>query len=220
MGSMKNGKKFKRSGRPLYRFIKRTVDIIGALVGCVLLIPITIIIWMANLFSSDNGSVFYFQKRIGLNGKSFVLFKYRSMVTDADRILNKYLSENPDAKKEFEEFKKLKNDPRITPIGRFIRKSSLDEFPQFINVLKGDMSLVGPRPYLCRERSALGDAYNTIITVKPGLTGPWQVGGRNDIPFCDRVKLDVEYVNNLSILKDAKYLLGTFIELFRKRGAM
>lgn len=154
-------------GKKIYRIVKRIVDIIGALIGCVLLIPLTIGIWIANIIAKDNGPVFYVQKRIGKDGKVFKMYKFRSMVVNADKKLKRYLLDNPEANEEFKTYRKLKEDPRITPIGKFIRKTSLDEFPQFINVLKGDMSLVGPRPYLPREKRAMKKAYKEIIKVKP-----------------------------------------------------
>lgn len=208
--------------KKIYRVIKRIIDIIGALVGCMILVPLTIGIWIANIISKDNGPVFYVQKRIGKNGKVFVMYKYRSMVVDADRKLKRYLLDNPEANKEFMEFRKLKEDPRITTVGKFIRKTSLDEFPQFINVLKGDMSLVGPRPYLPREKRVMGKAYKEIIKTKPGLTGPWQVNGRSEISLEDRLQMDVEYIKTESLKIDIKYLLKTVTKILKSdnEGAM
>lgn len=205
---------------PAYIFLKRTVDIICAAVGCVMLIPTTVFLFFANLIAGDGSSVFYTQDRIGLNGKPFKIFKYRSMVNNAEQKLSEYLAENEEARKEYDEFKKLKNDPRITKVGNFIRKTSIDEFPQFINVLKGDMTLVGPRPYLTSEAEAMGEDYEHIIKAKPGLTGPWQVAGRNEIPFDKRLVLDREYVKKITLKKDAWYFFSTFSKLFSKKGAM
>lgn len=210
----------KIDNKKVYRVIKRTIDIIGALVGCIVLIPLTICIWIANMIAKDNGPVFYVQKRIGKDGKTFKMYKYRSMVVDADRKLKRYLLDNPEANEEFLTYRKLKDDPRITPVGKFIRKTSLDEFPQFINVLKGDMSLVGPRPYLPREKRAMKKAYKEIIKVKPGLTGPWQVNGRSEISLEERMKMDIEYVENCSLKNDINYFLRTFTKLFQKEGAI
>lgn len=202
--------------KKIYKGFKRIVDIIGALVGCIILIPLTIGIFIANVISKDNGPIFYVQKRIGKNGKKFKMIKYRSMVVNADQKLRRYLLDNPEANEEFIKYRKLKEDPRITPIGNFIRKTSLDEFPQFINVLKGDMSLVGPRPYLPREKRAMGKSYREIIKVKPGLTGPWQVAGRSEISLNERLRMDIEYVENENLTNDAKYLLKTIFKLFKK----
>lgn len=204
-----------------YRVIKRCMDIIGSLVGIVLLVPITIVIWIGRLILKENdGPLFYEQLRIGKNGKQFRLYKYRSMVMDADKKLAEYLKENEEARKEYKKYKKLKEDPRITRIGNVIRKFSIDEFPQFINVLKGDMSLVGPRPYLPREREDMGENYDTIVTVKPGITGYWQVNGRNDIDFEERTQMDVAYVHDKCTWFDIKLIIKTFLKIFKKEGAI
>ena len=214
-------KKNVSGGKLFYRLIKRIIDIIGGIVGCLLLIPITFVLYIANLVSKENkGPLFYEQLRIGKNGKQFRIYKYRSMVMNADEKLWEYLNNNPEAKEEYTKYKKLKNDPRITRIGRFIRKTSIDEFPQFINVLKGDMSLVGPRPYLHREIDDMGKGYNEIIKVKPGLTGPWQTAGRSSVSFEDRVAMDTEYVKTYSLIKDAKFLFKTFTKLLKNQDAM
>ena len=155
--------------------IKRILDIIGGLCGILILIPLTIGIWIANKLLKDDGPIFYTHERIGQDGKIFKMYKYRSMVVGADEKLKEYLKENEEARKEYKEYKKLKNDPRITKIGKFIRKTSIDEFPQFINVLKGDMSLVGPRPYLPREKEEINGFFKYITSCKPGITGLWQV---------------------------------------------
>lgn len=207
--------------RKIYRVIKRIVDIIGALVGCIILLPLTLGIWIANMIAKDNGPIFYVQKRIGKNGKSFKMYKFRSMVVDADRKLKRYLLNNPEANEEFMEFRKLKDDPRITPVGSFIRKTSLDEFPQFINVLKGDMSLVGPRPYMPREKRTMGKAYKEIIKVKPGLTGPWQVNGRSELTLKERMKMDIEYIQTENAINDIKYLFKTVFKIVKSdKGAI
>lgn len=147
--------------------LKRCMDILGSIIGIIALIPLTIIIGIANFALGDRGPMFYIQDRIGKNGKTFKMYKFRSMVVDADEKLQRYLEENEDARKEYSQYKKLKHDPRVTKTGKFLRKTSLDELPQFINVLKGEMSLVGPRPYLPREKEEIGIEYSTIIKVKP-----------------------------------------------------
>lgn len=203
----------------IYTIARRIIDIVASIVGIVLLVPLTIIIWVANLFAKDSGPVFYTQERIGKNGKLFKLYKYRSMVVNADDRLAKYLAENEEARLEYKKYKKLKNDPRITSIGKFIRKTSIDEFPQFINVLKGEMSLVGPRPYLPREISDMGESYNEIIRVKPGLTGLWQVNGRSETTFEDRLRIDKEYIEKKCMKLDTKIFIWTFFKVSRKEGA-
>lgn len=159
-------------GIKIENIVKRVIDIGGGLIGTIALIPLTIIIYVARIAMHENdGPIFYDQLRIGKNGKVFKMYKYRSMVIGADEKLHKYLEENEEARKEYKKYKKLKNDPRITKVGNFIRRTSLDEFPQFINVLKGDMSLVGPRPYLPREKEDMGEYYDCIIQTRPGVTG-------------------------------------------------
>ena len=168
----------------------------------------------------NDGPIFYDQLRIGKNGKVFKMYKYRSMVIGADEKLHKYLEENEEARKEYKKYKKLKNDQRITKVGNFIRRTSLDEFPQFINVLKGDMSLVGPRPYLPREKEDMGEYYDCIIQSRPGVTGYWQIAGRNDVTFEDRLKMDCEYNKKKSLKTDLKLLAKTFLKVVKKEGAI
>lgn len=198
---------------------KRSIDIVGGLVGVILLVPITVGITIAKIVLKDKGSLFYIQERIGKNGKIFKMYKFRSMIEKADEVLDTYLSENEEARIEYEKNRKLTNDPRITPIGKFIRKTSLDEFPQFINVLKGDMSLVGPRPYLPREKESIGDSYTSIIKQKPGITGYWQVSGRSNTSFKKRVELESYYSNHSSLALDLKIFLKTFKLMIFSEGA-
>ena len=142
------------------------------------------------------------------------------MVIDADEKLAKYLEENEEARDEYSTYKKLKDDPRVTKVGHFIRNTSIDEFPQFINVLKGDMSLVGPRPYLPREKKDMGRLYHTIVQSKPGITGMWQVSGRSEITFEDRLDMDIEYYYNWSLKKDIKLLFKTIGQVILRKGAI
>ena len=200
----------------IYKTIKRFVDIIGGLVGVVILIPVTAILYIVNKISKENkGPLFFDQLRIGKDGKEFKLYKYRSMVMHADEKLWEYLNENEEAREEYHKYKKLKDDPRITKLGNFLRKTSLDELPQLINVLKGEMSLVGPRPYLYREKEDMGSKYQQIITVKPGLTGLWQVSGRSDVDFNERLEIDIKYIKDRSLWLDLKILLKTFFRVVR-----
>ena len=211
----------KRKENIAFRITKRAIDILAGLVGTILLIPITVLVWFVRIIKKENtGPLFFEQLRIGKSGKQFRMYKYRSMCMNADETLKKYLEENEVARKEYKKYKKLKNDPRITKVGCFLRKTSLDEFPQFLNVLKGDMSLVGPRPYLPREQKDMGEYYSSIIKVKPGITGPWQIRGRNKLDFEDRMNLDVEYVNNMSIKNDLKMVWKTVTKVVKKDGAI
>ena len=202
------------------KIFKRLIDILGGIVGTIVLIPLTIGIAIANLICKDNGPIFYSQYRMGKNGKLFKMYKYRSMVVGADEKLKKYLEENEEARKKYKKYKKLKHDPRVTKVGEFIRKTSLDEFPQFINVLKGDMSLVGPRPYLEREKDDMNGYYKYITTCKPGLTGLWQISGRSDVDFATRIDLDMQYYYNHSLKGDIKILFKTAMKLVKREGAL
>ena len=198
---------------------KRTIDICGGFIGIIALIPLTIILFIANFVSGDRGPLFYSQERIGKDGKKFKMYKYRSMVVGADEKLKQYLNENEEAKKEYNLYKKLKYDPRVTKVGNFIRTTSLDEFPQFINVLKGEMSLVGPRPYLEREKNDMTYFYKYIISCKPGVTGLWQINGRSDVTFNDRLHMDMEYFRKNDFMSDMRILRKTMTKLIKKEGA-
>lgn len=201
--------------------VKRIVDICGGLIGTIVLIPLTIIIYINRIVLNENdGPIFYEQLRIGKNGKVFKMYKYRSMIIGADEKLFKYLEENEEARLEYKKYKKLKNDPRITKVGSFIRKTSLDEFPQFINVLKGDMSLVGPRPYLPREKEDMGEYYDYIIKTRPGITGYWQIAGRSEVAFDDRLKMDYDYIENKCLKNDSKIFIKTIMNVIKKEGAI
>ncbi len=174
-------------------FSKRLFDVVFSLSVLILFSPVYVILGLLVLFTSP-GSMFYVQERVGMNYKKFRCFKFRTMVENADQLLDE-LMENPELRSEFENNFKLKQDPRITKIGNFLRITSLDEFPQFWNVLKGDMSVVGPRPLVVEELPRYGHYIDKVLTIKPGITGLWQVSGRNDIPYPKRVQMDVYYVN-------------------------
>lgn len=160
-------------------------------------------------------SVFFTQKRVGRFEKPFNCYKFRSMYKNGREILAEYLAQNPDEVAYYAKYHKYQNDPRITKIGHFIRKTSIDELPQLFNILKFEMSLVGPRPYMISEKKKIGEAIKTITRVRPGLTGLWQVSGRNDVSFSERVQLDVKYVGDLSIFGDFWIILKTFVIVFR-----
>lgn len=201
-------------------FIKRGIDLVAGIVGCLLLIPITLFVVISNAMNKDNGPIFFTQERIGKKGKVFKMYKFRTMVVGAEEILKKHIEEETDIGKEYIEHKKIKNDPRITKVGKFLRATSLDEFPQFINVMKGQMSLVGPRPYLPREKEDMGEYYEYIVKMKPGVTGPWQVAGRNNLEFDDRLELDKEYCDRRGNRRDIKILLKTIAKVIKKEGAI
>ena len=200
--------------------IKRIIDILAAIVGILILIPLTITLYIYKLLNNEKSSIFYTQERIGKNGKTFRIYKFRTMVDNADEILEKYLKENEEMKIEYSKNKKLKHDPRVTKLGGFLRKTSLDEIPQFINIFKGEMSLVGPRPYLIKEKEDMGVKYNRIVTVKPGITGLWQVSGRSNVSFEERLNLDIKYSENKSIRQDIRIILKTFSSVIKREGAI
>lgn len=173
---------------------KRLFDIVFSLFVLIAFSPVYLLLALL-IYLSSPGPIFYVQERIGKNRKPFGCIKFRTMVSDADRVLEELLETSPQIRAEFQDTFKLKDDPRITWIGRFLRFTSLDEFPQFWNVLKGDMSVVGPRPLVREELPKYGRYMDKVLTIRPGITGLWQVSGRNDIPYDKRVKIDVYYVN-------------------------
>lgn len=189
--------------------LKRIIDIVGSFIGIILLIPFTIGIFIAKIIFKDKGPLFYTQYRIGKNGKKFKLYKFRSMIINADEVLKDYLKNNKEIRKEYTECKKIQNDPRVTSIGKFIRKTNIDELPQFINVFKGDMSIVGPRPYLPQEKNDMENNYDILISCKPGITGNWQVNKGKDNTFKTRLKLDTDYIKSNSLLIDLIIIFKT-----------
>ena len=203
----------------IYLGLKRIADIVCSLFGMLFLIPLTIFVKVASIISGDFNSIFFTQERIGKDGKPFKLYKYRTMVPNADKILKKLLKENKEIAEEYNKYKKLEKDPRITKVGDILRKFSLDEFPQFINIFKGDLSLVGPRPYLYREKKDMGKYFNIIKLAKPGLTGYWQVNGRNNTDFKDRLLLDEEYIKIRGLRLDIKIFFMTFSKVLKRDGA-
>lgn len=201
-------------------FIKRGIDLVAGVIGCLLLVPITLFVVISNALNKDNGPILFTQERIGKNGKVFKMYKFRTMVVGAEEILKKHIEEETEIGKEYIEHKKIKNDPRITKVGKFLRATSLDEFPQFINVIKGQMSLVGPRPYLPMEKEDMAEYYDYIVQMKPGVTGPWQVAGRNNLEFNDRLELDKEYCIRRGNRRDVRILFKTILKVVRKEGAI
>lgn len=201
-----------------YSFLKRTVDITASAAALLLLSPVFLVTSLAIRKDSD-GPAMFTQKRIGKDGKLFEIYKFRTMVPDADKKLFEMLEKDEKAREEYKLNKKLKNDPRITKVGNFLRKTSIDELPQLINVLKGDMSLVGPRPYLPREIDDMGSYYDTIIESKPGITGLWQVSGRSNTTFEERLHFDKEYNEKKSFTYDMGLLVKTVGSVVKGDGA-
>ncbi|SCC29890.1 exopolysaccharide biosynthesis polyprenyl glycosylphosphotransferase [Fictibacillus enclensis] len=198
-----------------YEAAKRFIDIIGALAGLIILSWLFLIVALLIKKEDAKGPVLFKQIRVGKDGKEFYMYKFRSMVNDAEKQLEKLLQYNEIAGAMF----KMKEDPRVTNIGKFIRKTSIDELPQLINVLKGDMSLVGPRPPLPREVQEYTNYDRQRLLVTPGCTGLWQVSGRNDVGFSDMVELDLEYISNRSLLFDMKIIYKTIKVLFGSDNA-
>ena len=196
--------------------VKRAFDILISLAALTILSPLLLSIALL-VATTSRGPVLFTQYRVGRGGRSFSMLKFRSMHVDAEPRLLELLGANPAARAEWETFQKLARDPRVTWIGRFIRKSSLDELPQLINVLRGDMSIVGPRPILPVQRDFLGVHLPTYEATRPGITGLWQVRGRNDLPFSKRAELGTEYVENWSLGLDMTILAATVPAIFRAR---
>ncbi|MBT53216.1 MAG: sugar transferase [Mameliella sp.] len=204
-----------QQGPTLYRdLFKRALDI--AIVLIVALPALLIVGLFSLIVARDGHSPFYTQKRLGRNGRCFDIWKLRSMVPDADSRLNEHLAANPAARAEWDRSQKLRNDPRITRVGRLIRKTSIDELPQLFNVLKGDMSLVGPRPMMpCQQDIYPGSAY---YAMRPGITGYWQVSVRNESSFAQRAGFDTAYLEQLSLLNDLRVLFKTVRVVLRGTG--
>ena len=215
-------KKFKKKifTKNFYFFFKYSLDFIFSFILLILGAPLIIFISLLIKFSS-RGPIFYKQKRIGKNKKNFKCIKFRTMFPESEDILQNMLSKNEELRIEYQKDFKLKNDPRITPIGKLLRKSSLDEIPQFLNVLRGEMSIVGPRPIVKKEVSKYGDKFKKVSSVRPGITGLWQVSGRNNLSYKKRIELDSIYIKEVSLLMDLRIIIRTIgVILFPKdRGA-
>ena len=203
-----------------YKIIKTIFDLFFGLIFLVVGSPIFISIALLVKLSS-RGPIFFLQKRVGKNKKTFNCIKFRTMHPEAEDILENLIVNNEALRKEFEETHKLKNDPRITKIGKFLRKTSLDEIPQILNVIKMEMSIVGPRPIVKKEILKYGKSYKKVISIKPGITGLWQVSGRNNLSYKRRVILDCLYVDNMSPIIDLRIIIRTFGVIFfpNDRGA-
>jgi undecaprenyl-phosphate galactose phosphotransferase len=204
---------------PFNRFLKRVFDLAVSFTATILLLPLFLVI--AVIIKIDSrGPVLFIQERYKKEGKKFKLLKFRTMYVDADARLKEHLHQHPELQEEWDQYKKLKSfDPRVTRVGKFLRRFSLDEAPQILNVLKGHMSIVGPRPYLPREKQEIQQSAAIIFRVKSGLTGLWQIKGRNELNFDTRLKLDEFYVRNWSFLLDITIILKTFGAVLKGKGA-
>ena len=198
-----------------YLIIKRIIDIILALVGIIFSSPIMLLILILIRLDSK-GKAIYKHQRLGKNGKLIGIYKFRTMVINADEVFKSF---SPEQKAEYEKFYKLENDPRITRIGNFLRKTSLDELPQLFNILKGEMSFIGPRPVVEKEIEKFGDKKEKYLSVLPGLTGWWACNGRSDITYEERVELEMYYINNISFRLDIKCFFKTIMAVLKRDGA-
>ncbi|MBC1308688.1 sugar transferase [Listeria booriae] len=215
MESTKTVVKSTKTTTKIYPLVKRSMDVLGASVGLLLLSPLFILLFMMIKISNFRAPVFFKQERIGKNGTRFMMYKFRTMIPNAEEKLAELLQFNEVEGAMF----KMKHDPRITKLGRFLRKTSIDELPQLVNVLKGDMSLVGPRPPLEREVAVYSVRDYRRLSITPGCTGLWQVSGRNDVSFAEMVDLDLEYIQKVSFSLDIRILLKTVRVIFIPNSA-
>ncbi len=200
----------------IYKYIKRVFDFSLSFIGLIVLSPVFLLIALL-IKKESNGPVFFLHKRIGKNGKEIYIYKFRSMVTNAEELIKNF---TPEQMKEFKENFKLENDPRVTKIGKFLRKTSLDELPQLINILKGELSIIGPRPIVENELEKYGNNKEKFLSVTPGLTGYWAANGRSAITYEQRMMMELYYVDNISFKLDVKIFLKTIISVIKKEGAM
>ncbi len=199
----------------VYDFVKRIIDIIIGVIGLIICLPIFVIIGIIIKIDSK-GPIFFKHKRIGKHGKKIEIYKFRTMIDNAEEAMKNFTEEQ---KKEFAENFKLENDPRVTRVGKLLRKTSLDELPQIINILKGEMSIIGPRPIVKSELEKYGNNQGKFLSVAPGLTGYWAANGRSDVSYEERMALELYYVENRSLILDLKIFFKTILSVLKGRGA-
>ena len=204
--------------RPIGGFCKRGFDIVGAVLALAFLSPLLLLLALL-VKLSDGGCVLFGHRRVGRDGSSFVCLKYRTMAPNGDEILQAHLERNPQRRKEWIATRKLQDDPRVTRVGLVLRKLSLDELPQLLNILRGEMSFVGPRPVVEDELELYGQAVECYLKSRPGLTGLWQISGRNDVSYNARVAFDQQYVENWSFVFDMVIIIKTFPAVLSSRGS-
>ena len=207
-----------RVGKSIYAFFKLLIDKVLGLIGTLILIPLAALVKLFYMLSGDFENIFFKHTRIGKDGKQFGVLKFRTMVPNAQDLLNDLLKD-PKVKAEWEENHKLDKDPRITKIGKILRKTSLDEFPQFINLLVGQMSFIGPRPLVTDEINKIGDKASEYLSVRPGITGYWACNGRSNISFKERIEMELYYVGHSTLLMDSKILVKTVLKVLKSEGA-
>ena len=215
---MSLGKTYQKK-RYFYFGCKRVFDILCSIIGLVALVPICLCVKIAYISQGDFHSIFYKQTRLGKHGKKIQIFKLRTMVPNAEEILQNWLNHNPEKREEYLRDRKIENDPRITKIGNFLRKTSLDEFPQFINVFKGDMSLIGPRPVVPDEIKKYRKNKKKFLSMRPGLTGYWASNGRSNISYDERIKMELYYIDHCGFLLDLQIIFDTIFAVIKKDGA-
>lgn len=208
----------------VYKVLKRSFDIFASLIGCIFLLPITLLVKLGNIITGDFAPVFYKTKRVGKDGKEFDFYKFRSMIRtkdgkNAEYLLDELFAEHPELKKEWEENRKLENDPRITKMGKIIRKTSIDELPQLINILRGDMSVIGPRPLMPGELDEHHGSHETYESVQPGLIGWWAACGRSEVNYNERLQLEYYYINHQSLWMDIKTFIKVALSMVTAKGA-
>jgi exopolysaccharide production protein ExoY len=201
-----------------YCWVKRGFDLVLAVLLMPFLLPVCGALALL-IKCTSSGPVFFRHRRVGQHAQPFYLYKFRTMVPDGDRLLRLYLAENPEARKEWMQQHKLRFDPRITPVGRVLRRTSLDELPQILNVFRGEMSFVGPRPIVKEEIHRYGDSFSIYAAARPGITGLWQVSGRGELAYEERVAMDVEYVRTWSLRGDLRMLMKTSHVVLKSKGA-
>mgnify|MGYP004508640487 FL=1 len=209
-------RKEKVSKKQAYVYIKRIIDCITSSIALILLLPIFLIIAIAIKLDSK-GPIFFAHTRIGKNGKIIKIYKFRTMVVNAEELIKKF---TPEQMKEYKENYKLNNDPRITKVGNILRKTSLDELPQLINIIKGDLALIGPRPVVNAELEKYGENASKFLSVTPGLTGNWAANGRSISAYEERMQLELYYVDNMSLKMDIEIFFKTIIAVIKREGAM
>ena len=202
--------------KPVYSFIKRALDIFFSVLALILLSPFFLIVAIWIKVDDPKGSVFFSHKRVGKNGKVISILQFRTMVENAEELIKSF---TPEQKAEFEANFKLENDPRITKVGNILRKTSLDELPQLLNIIKGDLSIVGPRPITEAETEFFGNYKKLLLSVKPGLTGFWAANGRSNITYRRRRAMEIYYVKNRSLLLDTKIIFKTALSVLKREGA-
>lgn len=207
--------KKKKMNKIVYNVVKRVLDIVFSLLGMVILSPFFLLISIIIKLNSK-GPVFFVHSRIGEKGKPIGIYKFRTMVENAEDLIKNF---TPEQKEEFERCYKLENDPRVTKIGNFLRKTSLDELPQILNILKGELSIIGPRPIIQAELDKYGENKEKFLSVRPGLTGYWAANGRSDTTYEERMEMELYYVDNMSFILDIKIFFKTILAVIKKEGA-